>query len=122
MLEEKQIKDTSLNGNGRGVGWGLGGGVKCSVVLALICPFDETLGGQAKHETGRSSIRTHPAKSVFNLIFFTFNFCVHIFLMKLKIIKHNKGPGGSSWLSKECGPGGWGERDGTEHCKINKSN
>lgn len=88
--------------------------VKCSALCcaSLICPFDENITRTGKHETGsesnrnsrrsgrstrmrrkpkKTAARTHPGqqKVFFNLIFFTFNFCVSHFLMKLKIIKRN---------------------------------
>lgn len=74
----------------------------------LICPFDENIRRTGEHETGSNSrksrrsskdekkpkkiaARTHSGqqKVFFNLIFFTFHFCVSHFLMKLKIIKRN---------------------------------
>lgn len=92
-------------------------GVKCSALCcaSLICPFDENITRTGEHETGsesnsnsrrsrrssnssrmrrkpkKTAARTHPGqqKVFFNLIFFTFHFCVSHFLMKLKIIKRN---------------------------------
>lgn len=71
--------------------------VKCSAqcCASLICPFDENIRRTGEHETGSNSrrsrrrskdekkpkkiaARTHPGqqKVFFNLIFFTFHFCV----------------------------------------------
>lgn len=52
---------------------------------------EATTGSRMRREPKKTAARTHPAqqKVFFNLIFFTFHFCVSHFLMKLKIIKRN---------------------------------
>lgn len=76
--------------------------MQCTVLcFADLSAFDETLGGQAnmrpevevdvemEAKEDSSKDASWQQKVFFNLIFFTFHFCVSHFLMKLKIIKRN---------------------------------